>query len=184
MATAGQKIDDIVINSDADEVLADQFQNKVLRFRKRWWLFFSEKVNLEVRMRYISSVDGESWGDKADIVRDIGSASGSQFDIHWDGVYLNLVWADNVSRSLNFIKGGEKDGKLVFGEEKRILWPAFAQAPTISKTNTGLTVVAFREENSSNLSLIESNDDNTDSWKKKVVVGQALLRFRLLVPTP
>jgi len=174
MSNAGQRIDELVINAEADVVLADQFQNKVLRFRNRWWVFFAETINLEARMRYISSVDGESWGEKADIVRDIGTASGSQFDIHWDGVNLNLVWADNISRSLNFIKGGEKDGKLVFGEEKRIFWPAFAQAPTISKTNTGLTVVAFKEENSTNLSLIESNDDNTDSWKKKVVVGQSL----------
>jgi len=175
MSIAGQKINEIVINADADVVLADQFQNKVLRFRGRWWMFFAETVNLEARMRYISSVDGESWGEKADIVRDIGTASGSQFDIYWDGVDLSLVWADNISRSLNFIKGGEKNGRLVFGEEKRILWPAFAQAPTISKTNTGLTVVAFKEENTTNLSLIESNDDNTESWKKKVVVGQTLI---------
>ena len=103
MSIAGQKINEIVINADADVVLADQFQNKVLRFRGRWWMFFAETVNLEARMRYISSVDGESWGEKADIVRDIGTASGSQFDIYWDGVDLSLVWADNISRSLNFI---------------------------------------------------------------------------------
>ncbi len=75
---------------------------------------------------------------------------------------------------MKFIKGREQNGKLVFGEERRILWPVFAQAPTISKTNTGLTVVAFREENSSNLSFIQSNDDKDESWQKKVVVGQTI----------
>lgn len=36
MSIAGQKIDELVINAEADVVLADQFQNKVLRFRNRW----------------------------------------------------------------------------------------------------------------------------------------------------
>ncbi|MCH8023025.1 MAG: hypothetical protein IH932_04700, partial [Thaumarchaeota archaeon] len=172
MASAGQKIENIIINADADVVLADQFQNKVLRFRKRWWLFFAEGVNLEARVRYISSIDGKFWGEKIDIVRGIGTVSGSQFDTHWDGITLSLVWTDSISRSLKIIKGEEQNGRLVFGEEKTILWPVFAQAPTISKTNTGLTLVAFREENSSNLSLIKSRDDKGESWKKRVVVGQ------------
>ncbi|MFQ6011609.1 MAG: hypothetical protein ACE5KG_05505 [Nitrososphaerales archaeon] len=171
MATEGQRIEDMVINAEAGALLAEQFQNKLLRFRRRWWLFFAEKVQLQARLRYISSIDGEFWLDKIDLVSDIGNASGTDFDIHWDGVSLSLVWADTVSRSLKFKKGREQNGSLVFGEEKTVLWPVFAQTPTISKTNTGLTVVAFREENSGNLSFIKSNDVEAESWREKVAVG-------------